>query len=283
MKKKLITQGPKDRHSYTITIPKEWVKKQKLDETKKVELKIVKDRIIISPCKKRTHKAEISAEEYKESLIKVIPGLYRLGVKEIKIKISESRQLEEIVEIIRKKLIGYEIIEQKKEYVIIKDITKESEEDFNSILRRVFRLIIELSKTRDKTEIKMYDKTIKRLANYSQRIMITKSTEEMRKKPFYYLLIDQLENAGDELTWILEEDFDEKMLKEIMKTFKEMYETFYKYSPKKFDKNCKKAYDIKNKIKLKKKIELSQMHLHNLARIINSISGTIFIIKGMHL
>ncbi len=47
MKKKLTTQGPKGRESYTLTLPKEWILENNLDKTKVLEMEIVGNKILL--------------------------------------------------------------------------------------------------------------------------------------------------------------------------------------------------------------------------------------------
>ncbi len=279
MEKKLTAQGPRDRKSYTVTLPKEWVKKEKLDELRLVELKVVGNKLVISPSKEIQEEAIINADDYNKSLIKVIPGLYRLGINKIRINLLDNNLLEKIIEIINKRLIGYEIIEQRKDFIIVKDITKESGEDFKTILRRVFLLLLELSNSEDAVQVRTLDKNIKRLINYCQRILIKNGHTEFLRTPLYYLLLDQLEKIGDELKWILSIKRRKEILDKITKVFRQGYEVFYKFDPKKFDEYSNKAYQLKNEIRLGDKINTGDMYLHNLARLINSLSGTMLMIR----
>ncbi len=200
MEKKIISQGPKGRESYTITIPKEWIKKAGIDKTKLADLEIAGNKIIISEPDLKEEKITINTEEYKDTLDKVLPALYRIGIKEIKFITSNEKLIENISSILNEKLIGYEIVDHKKEGIIVKYITKESEEDFKAILRRIFLLLLSFSES--ETQFKLIGKNIKRLYNYCQRILIKRGHIEFQKVPFYYLLLDQLEKISDELEWI---------------------------------------------------------------------------------
>ena len=114
MEKKLTAQGPRDRKSYTVTLPIEWVKQQGLDKTKSVELDIVGNKAIISRHKEKEQIIRIKGGDYPTSMIKVLQGLYRAGVSEVRLDLADNSLVEEILDIIEKKLIGYEIIEQKR-------------------------------------------------------------------------------------------------------------------------------------------------------------------------
>ncbi|MBW2997721.1 AbrB/MazE/SpoVT family DNA-binding domain-containing protein [Candidatus Woesearchaeota archaeon] len=283
MEKKLTAQGPKDRKSYTVTLPIEWVKKEGLDKRRQVELNIVGNKVVISPRKGAGERVLIDGDDYASSLIRVLQGIYRSGVDETKLRFKNSKILEETSDIIEQKLIGYEIVEHKKDYLIIKDITKESEEEFKTVFRRLFLLLLELSESEDAVQIKIVDKNIKRLINYCQRILIKRGHSEFLKTPLYYLMLDRLEKIGDEFKWLscvkITKKKDKDYLKEIRGIMRTAYETFYKFDAKKYNAVVRKSYNLKNEIKLGEKVDRATIHLHNLARIINSLYGDIFTLR----
>jgi phosphate uptake regulator len=283
MEKKLTAQGPKDRKSYTVTLPKEWVRQGKLDKTRLVELEIVGNKIIISPQRDVQERVVISADSYNNSMIKVLQGLYRLGVDEIKLEVGDSKLLEEASEIISQKLIGYEIMEQKEDYIVIKDITKESREDFKTVLRRVFILLLELSESREAAKIRTLDRNIKRLINYCQRILIKEGHTEYLRIPLYYLILDQLEKIGDELKWALGVRMKKEqaeLFEQTVEMLKTAYGIFYKFDSGKFNQYAYKAYQLKNEIKFGESVEMADIHLHNLARLLNSLYGNVFAVRA---
>ncbi|MEA3514382.1 MAG: hypothetical protein U9R34_02820 [Nanoarchaeota archaeon] len=283
MEKKLTAQGPRDRKSYTVTLPIEWIKMQELDKTKSVELDIIGNKVIISQHKEKEQMVIINGRDYPTSMIKVLQGLYRAGVNEVRLNLADNSMVEEILDIIEKKLIGYEIIEQKKDYLIIKDITKESEEDFKIVFRRIFLLLLELSESDDIVQIKTLDRNIKKLINYCQRILMKKGHVEFTKTPLYYLILDRLEKLKDEFNWLLQITAPNKKeypeLKEINILLRKAYELFYKYDAKRYGGYEYRTFQLKNKIKLDVKVEPAVIHLHNLARILNSLYGDIFTLR----
>jgi phosphate uptake regulator len=283
MEKKLTAQGPKDRKSYTVTLPIEWVKKEGLDKRRQVELDIVGNKVVISPRKGAGERVLIDGDDYASSLIRVLQGIYRSGVNETKLRFKNSKILEETSDIIEQKLIGYEIVEHKKDYLIIKDITKESEEEFKTVFRRLFLLLLELSESEDAVQIKIVDKNIKRLINYCQRILIKRGHSEFLKTPLYYLMLDRLEKIGDEFKWLscvkITKKKDKDYLKEIRGIMRTAYEVFYKFDSRKYNTIVRKSYNLKNEIKLGEKVDRATIHLHNLARIINSLYGDIFTLR----
>jgi phosphate uptake regulator len=283
MEKRLTAQGPKDRKSYTVTLPIEWVKGEGLDKRRKVELDVVGHKIVISPHKEDDKTVVIDGDAYSRALFKVLPGLYRIGANEIQLNFTSNKVLEETSDIIEQKLIGYEIIEQKKNQARIKDITRESEEDFKVIFRRVFRLLIQLSESSDAVNIRILDRNAKRLINYCQRILVKKGHTEFLKTPLYYLVLDRLEKIGDEFIWLshtrIAKKKEKEYRKEIVQLFRTAYELFYKFDVQSYCRSEHRTYELKNEIKLGEKVDNSTIHLHNLARILNSLYGDIFTLK----
>jgi len=280
MEKKLTSQGPKGRESYTLTLPKKWVTNLQLDKTKKVDLEIIGNKIIIADKNPPPQKSTLDMNSYKSTLHKTIPAMYKLGIKEIKFANTNTKISEEISKIIRNKLIGFETIEHKKNYLIVSEIVKESEEDFKTILRRIFLLLLEFNK--NPKSAKMINQNINRLYNYCQKTLIKKGHTEFQKIPFYFLLLDQLEKIADEFEWILEtkrSNEEKSILNEITNLLEGLYQVFYKFDAEKYSKVQKRTFELKQEIKLSNKINLATMNLHNLARLLNSLSGTIFAIK----
>ncbi len=282
MQKKLTAQGPKNRKSYTVTLPIEWVKQEGLNKIRSVELTVVGRKVIISADKPEENKVLVKAAQYNLNLIKVLQSLYRSGVDEIMF-VSDSKMMVEASDIIERCLIGYEIIDQKKDHMIIKDITRESEDDFKVILRRVFLQIIELTNSTDELSAKSLHKNVKKLINYCQRILMKKGHSEFAKTPIYYLMLDRLEKISDEWRWLLELGIDKQKKsrreEELAQIFREAYELFHKFDPNRYNKYQYRTYELKNEIKLRDQMDKATIHLHNLARILNSLYGDIFMLR----
>jgi hypothetical protein len=276
MEKKLTAQGPKTRKSYTVTLPIEWVKEEDLDKTKTVELTVVGKKVIISSSKDIKEMIHVNGEEYKNCLVKVLQGLYKVGVNEIKLSFENIKLVNVCSEMIEK-LIGYEIITHSKNYLIIKDITGESEESFKVIFRRIFLLILEMLEIKNKIQLEAIDKNIDKLINYCQRILIKKGHVEFTKTPIYYLMLDRLEKIADELKWLGGSNKQE--YKEISQIFRVAYELFYKYDTKRYHEYQYKSYILLRKVELGEKIDKHKLHMHNLARLTNSLYGEIFSLK----
>jgi len=273
MEKRLVAQGPKDRKSYTITLPLEWVKQQSMDKTRTADLEAVGNKVIISAYKDEHKTKIIDADKAENAIMKILQTAYRLGIDELKVKYSNPELRKKIAYILNNRLIGYEVIEQSKNLLVIKDITKESTEEFKTVLRRIFLLILETTKTPEEAE--ETDKSLKKLSNYCQRLLIKKGHTDYNKVPFYYTLIHQLEKLSDEYAWLYKSKVsDAKSLEKLNNYVEKTYEIFYKFELEKFNKYQHETYLLKNTLRDKK-----ETHLHNIARQLNSILGTVLLIR----
>lgn len=273
MEKRLTAQGPKGRKSYTVTLPLNWIKQHGLDETKTVDLEIIGNKAIITTSKEEQKTSFIDADKAENALMKILQAAYRLGVNELRIKYSKPELRKYISQVIDTKLIGYEIIEQTKNMLRIKDVTKESTEEFKTVLRRIFLLLVELTKSPE--EIEESDKNLKKLTNYCQRLLIKKGHLEYKKVPFYYNLLHQIEKISDEYVWLYQTKItDTKSLNKLNTCLEKIYELHYKFDLEKFNKYQHEPYLIMNKLRQQK-----NLHMHNIARQLNTLTGTILIIN----
>lgn len=277
MEKKIISQGPKGRESYTITLPKEWVLENKLDKTKSINLEVVASKIILG-AQMSSEEVKIKIEEFGESIQRIIPLLYREGYSKIEFNVSEEKTIESIYKIIQEQLIGFEITEHKKDKIVIEYITNELEGAFKSTLRRIFLLIEEMFESTSKVKIKHLEKNTQRLINYSQRILLKRGYEDYKELPNYYLLLDRLDKITDELSELLILKLDKKekdFLDEGKKLFIIGKELFYKFDKQKFNKNSKKSYELFKKTSK----ERVTPHTYTIVRTISSLYATIFSLK----
>ena len=281
MIKKLTAQGPKDRKSYTVTLPLEWVKAHGLHKSRQIGLDLIGSKIVLSAKKEESQQVFINLKHYQNTPLKVLQALYRKGISEIKIKYDSPQQLAIITSIINTRLLGYEIIEQKRDYLLVKDITKESSEDFDTVLRRIFLLLLELTEAADQITINALDSNIKRLVNYCQRILIKQGHIEYYNVLFYYNLLDQLEKLADEYTWILPlKPTAAHKLQQMKQCTRKAYELYYRFTEEEFDNYEYLTYKIRREIRQEQKIDVFDMHIHNLARLLNTMYANIFALRA---
>ncbi len=268
MEKKVIALGPKDRKSFNVTLPIEWVRSQSIQKNKLVDLEIVGNSAVVRPFKIEQERVLLDAEELPNSLMRFIAVLYKKGVDEIKIINVDSKIINKISKFIEEHCIGFEIIDQSKDYCIIQDIARQSKDDFQTLLRRCFILTMQLSEESDTESIENLDKSLNKLTAYCQRLLIKQGYSEFSKVSHYMMLCMELEHIGDEYKRAY--TLGEKIGKEINNLLRRTYDLFYKFSFVSCDALQKITREVSGKTYYERTI----------IRRINSLMGIIISLKS---
>ncbi len=163
-----------------------------------------------------------------------------------------------------RRLIGVEVVEQKENRCVIKNILEHSGKDFDTILRRIFILINEMTKEvvdgikNNNREIletmeERHD-NLTRFISYILRLLNKHNYEQHQNIPTMYYLVASLEDIVDVLKWTAR-DFlifftappkSETILiiEQIGLTFDRYYDLFYKYEETKI----KDLYELRQRI-----------------------------------
>ncbi len=270
MYRKLTTQGPKDRNSYTVTLPIEWIKKYGLDKSRTVDLSIIGSALIVRAGETEKTKVVVDAELLRHSLTRVLQILYKKGIDEIKIINLNSKLTSEVYEIAQQRCIGYEIIEHKKEYLVIKDISKEASENFETLLRRCFLLVIEISKEEEKELVEKYDQNLNKLHAYCLRLLMKQGHKDFELVSLYTQLCSLLENLGDDFMLMYRNNKNPS--KKVQEYIKQCHELFYNFNNKTFDNMQDVIGSQRNK--------RTEYFEDIIMRKINKLLGLIYGIKG---
>jgi phosphate uptake regulator len=152
MKRKIIKQG---HNTLTITLPAKWISEKNVKAGDEIDI-VEKDGLLIidkeaSPTEKKIS-LDISGLD-RCSILYTIRNCYRLGFDEINLYYSNKtaiyyrKNIEVyVIDAIKyelSNLIGLEIIGNKSNSVILKDISNPKVDDFHNILRRIFLIMNE--------------------------------------------------------------------------------------------------------------------------------------------
>jgi phosphate uptake regulator len=246
-----------------------------------VDIKEEGNRLVVStgPEKKEKSNVEIEVSDLdKDSLIFVIRGLFAHGYDEIKINFNKAmsphhRLKKEVrfLAVIHKEIarsIGYEIIQERGNFVVMRKITECTLKEFDSILKRIFLLIIDASKdlylgvkNKDFELIRtLEDKhdTITKFIGYNLRILNTTSYINYKDTPFLFHIISSLDVIVDILRNSAREIIDNEIipsndgiiiLGEIVKTIEMYFDLYYNFSFKKCEKFSSSRDNILHMIK----------------------------------
>ncbi|MBP7708672.1 hypothetical protein KA107_03225 [Candidatus Pacearchaeota archaeon] len=256
MERKLIKQGI---GGLTFYVPSKWGKERNLKPGDLVDISELDDKLILSSKKiKKKQEIEITInDESKEFIRNYLNQLYRLGYDKIKINSSDEKQLLLCQKFVQMFLLGFEIVEVKKDHFVAENISEPSEEKESAILRRMFLLIensfslaledLANGKQDKKEDMERNTRKVTQYDNFLRRNMV-KQNLAFGKQFFYwefynYLLL--IQHVFFHLYQTKANLRDKKAIvgrmEELSKNFSGIYQAFFNKDQKSLDKVQSKA------------------------------------------
>ncbi len=277
--RKLIQHG---MSSLTVALPLRWAKDRGLSKGKSIFIEEEGNKLVISTDESiKIGKISVDITDLdRTSIILYIHSLYRYGYDEIEVKFNKftarHHRLEKditvssILHYIVNRLVGVEIIEQTNNKVLIKYLTKESEEDFRIVLRRIFILLeeaveslLEGIKKKDMDIVKTIEEkhdNITKFISYCLRLLNKYGYPDVKKTCFYYHVIASLDKIIDIIKYNARDVLDYKnkfnedtieIWEDANESLKLYYNFFYNFDLKKADELDEKRNHVKKSIKRK--------------------------------
>lgn len=271
MIRKLIQHG---MSSLTVSLPRKWVKDNKLEKGDELEVSILNGKINISTQKHYEHKKiEIDVSNAKPMIRKMIGATFKAGYDEVDIKFSSYEELKAVQDLVREQFTGFGITSQTKNSILIKSLSKTNFEEFNNALRRFFFVLNQMAEETYKALEKDDFEWIKnltllkaesdKLADYCRRAINLGFETEFKRLVPLYTIIEQLEKVMDRYKELCEYISTNKIkvntnirlfLKEVADFQGYFYNLFYKFEINKiveFGRNKEILQNKLNKIALK--------------------------------
>lgn len=275
MKRKVIKQG---NNTLTITLPRKWANLYKVEAGKELEVEEQASRLVISASgavsKQDTITVDITGLDRSSTVI-LIQSLYRYGYDNIEIRtentsfphfrIGKEVPVAKVIHDTVARFIGSEIIGSSPKYFSIKKISEESNDEFDVVLRRVFRLLndmiavfVEAVEKNDRhllESVEQHHVNVKKFVNYCLRLLNKFGHGEIRKTTFYYSIIQYLSKIDDFVKnaarYIAANGYklgqkSIRVVKNIQKSVTLYYELFYDYSLKKICEITKWRDEVRN-------------------------------------
>lgn len=216
MRRKLVKQGA----SLTISLPNEWASKFKLIKGEEVDITEEDDKIVVSSVTKKNSLVKnfdfglvpekISRGYFLSIYLKGFTNVKLINLNEIKIKkISEAVS----------GLIGFEIIDTKKDSLTISDFSNYNQENIKQLQNQLYwKLSGVIQMIKDKKspdEVFKEDLEINRISFFLQRNFNLFSTQKIDNH-LKFQKISCLENIGDSLKSIAKEEKKTKILMDFL-------------------------------------------------------------------
>tara|TARA_Y100000310_G_scaffold327159_1_gene393091 strand:+ start:259 stop:1125 length:867 start_codon:yes stop_codon:yes gene_type:complete len=276
-----------------------WVKEQNLQTLEELDVTIQERNLVLHPGVLSEQLKEISLDlpsSYTLYIKNLIRNLYISGYDVIHLNFYHENDIIAVKEVV-KNLIGYEIIEQEKEYCTIKDITSENQEDFDIILRKIWRTVTLLGELcLEELSGKLTEATHTRIedlhgdnstfASFCRRILYKQHTITSEKGLDQYIIIMFLHMMGRNFYAIHSflKSARCKVKGEVvqlgektLRLFTQLYESFYN-SKKDPEKKIKEEADRLNKEAmafLAKDQTQNSVLVHTLAEFIRLVGSTL--------
>ncbi|MBT5023166.1 phosphate uptake regulator PhoU [Candidatus Woesearchaeota archaeon] len=256
MKRKLVKQGGS---VMTVSLPAKWIQQKNLNAGDEVEILEEKGYLTISSDTKALEmKAEVTVKKPHRLISRTLFNLYRKGVTEIKVNYDDSSVIKDIQRRLPL-MMGFEISDQGKNYVILQSIMRIDDSQFEQSMRRLFLITKSLAEeSYDAIATQKYDELdgISELENvqnkfymYCCRVVNVKGTSMFEKPTLLYLLIQRLEDIADDYKYVCRyllelKDPKFKLSPETLKLYKNINTLFEKMYNLYYDFDIETAKDI---------------------------------------
>jgi len=190
-----------------ISLPRKWSLKYNIQKGDELEVEENGGSLSISTEKDiSSSKTEIDFKGKSLLIHRALSSLYRAGYDEIKIMYEKPSELEIIQSTINQELIGFEVVEESKDHIVVKQVSNINQSEFQPMLRRIFIFLLNTAdesldalKSNNVNALKsliLRDITINKLTDYCRRAINKKESYFKHIGPGY-TIIEMLEKISD--------------------------------------------------------------------------------------
>ncbi|MBN1543957.1 phosphate uptake regulator PhoU [Candidatus Woesearchaeota archaeon] len=195
-------------NTLVVSLPASWVKKVGISKGDEIDVSESEGRLVLSrDGAAATGNAEVDVSGMDPMIKRILGALYKSGYDEVKVRFSTIAELKTVQEVVREEFLGFEVVDQKKGWLVFRKVSHIEPKEFNTMLRRMFLIIISMAE--DSLEavkkgdgewleaISLHDKDVNKIADFCRRILNTTGAEGYRRMPPAYFMVEQLEKIGD--------------------------------------------------------------------------------------
>lgn len=243
MKRKVVRQG---KSSLNVSIPNGWIKRHGLNKGDEIDIEEKDDTLVISSGKEKPPETKVLdvSDLDEKSIDWYMTSLYCSGYDELKVIFKDHEQINVIHERIRN-LLGFNIMDQKKKYCIIRSISQPVEEEFEPSLRRIFMVMLSIAdgtlealKNKDTkafNSVLTMEDTCSRITYFCLRLLNKKGFRSAANTTYLYNLINRLASIsyayGGMMRKIKEKKLNMDISSDVIEIFidtNDLLRTFYK-------------------------------------------------------
>jgi phosphate uptake regulator len=246
MERKIVQHGSS---SLTITLPHQWVSTYKLKKGDELTVEVTGNTLLISTTHETaTEKKEIDTAHFGTFTKNHLSHLYQLGYDHIEIR-SDDNTTQNMIKQRLPDCVGYMIVDQSPNRIVIKSIATTIESEFDTLLRKAFQVTNDMAKelldTMEKQDtgrissIRAMESLNNRFTDICLRILNKRGYKNQQRVKQMYEIVKNVERIADEFKYICDELSLRRPTKETIKLYKEVmnyyllfYELFYHYDKK---------------------------------------------------
>ncbi len=253
MKRKIIKLG---QATYVASLPNKWIREQNLTKGDYLEFEERDGDLIISTEKKvgEIKRITIKLPSKKLFLKRLVYVPYRFGYDEIKFIFSDPSLIKDIQKA-AEILMGFEIVEQSKDYCIFRSISSSFEEEYENLYRRMFLVIHNLMKEsidilRSKSPEKMVslagtEVTIDKLCCFCERVINKRGSKNFFNNSYFYITAWSLRQIGSDWYKDIILNLKNDISSDFISSLQKVSDYFEKYSACFYKPNLEEIFQLK--------------------------------------
>ncbi len=194
--------------TFVVSLPSAWARQHKLKKGDELEVEEQGPRLVFYPkseAKPGVVSVDVSGTEPVTK--RILGALYKAGYDEFEIRYGSQKEAEIVQQTVRNSFVGFEIVGRTKQALVIKNVSAPNYEEFDTLIRRVFLLLVEFGEECFKAvasgdyakilAVAALDEDINRHVNFCRRTLNTLGHKVASRVAPTYHLVEQLERVGD--------------------------------------------------------------------------------------
>ncbi len=197
------------KNTLVVSLPSDWVKQNGIKKGDSLNIESKGNQLIIAgEGKKAVTSVLLDTKGLNErSLRWAFSSLQKQGVDEIEVRPISPLIIKLSQEIVRDLFVGFAIVSQKDNSLLIRKISKDAVDQFGAIMRRAFLVTVSLAEGfadalergdfEEARSLGYLEKTNNQLTNFCQRL-INRGEAGVGYSSFYYVILWNMEKIADE-------------------------------------------------------------------------------------
>ena len=261
MQRKVIQQGPS---TLMVSLPSKWIKENNIRKGDEINLDLLNNQLVIYSHKAQEEKkATLHLKSKEEYLDRMLMSRYREGYNEIYIKYDDSDTINSIRDTLRF-LLGFEIVDQTANSCTIKNISEGSDEDYATMFRRMFQIMLTMSESclqyaqsgdekHLKTAVDLRE-TLTKLEQFNLRLINKQNNFSLQKKSLEFFYVWNIATLGKSWSSLAKKPLSSKLklskddlafMKEVSSYARDFYEVYYQRDKAKILKMKDQLYTLR--------------------------------------